>query len=228
MDFIQANKVTAHEAVIDAMERYIINNKLSPGDSLPGEVELANKLGVSRGIIRSGLQHYKTLGIIASKPKTGAYIKELLPKDPFEGYLPYLAARSRTLPEIGQMRMVMESGMVPVLMKKTTDQDIEKLRSLAEAMASANNSKLAELDSSFHSHLLDISQNELLKSLNTLLFAFFDELNAKEQLTYSPEFKTSVSQEHLKYVKALEDKDQDELYHLIHRHYANYWDCLQN
>ncbi len=224
MEFKQANKITTHDAVIDAIEHYIISNNLKPGDPLPCEIELAEKLYVSRGAVRSGLQHFKTLGIISSKPKTGSYINRLLPKNPFLGYLPYLAARFRTIPEIGQMRMVIESGLISILFRKISTKDIEYLESLARSMANANDNELAELDRAFHSHLLDISNNELLKSLKPLLLVFFDEIQDKRENPINmTTFKEAVSQEHMNYVKALTNKDYEEMQRLIYRHYASFW-----
>lgn len=65
--------------------------------------------------MREGLQYFKTLGIIGTKPKTGAYIKQLFPTDPFVGYLPFIRKNKKKIKEIGQMRMIVELGIIPIL-----------------------------------------------------------------------------------------------------------------
>ncbi|MBR6586706.1 MAG: FadR family transcriptional regulator, partial [Kiritimatiellae bacterium] len=83
---------------------------LHEGDVLPGERELAGKLQISRNITREALQHFRTLGIIASKPKIGSVVVKLLPANPYAGYMPFIAASRHSLKELLELRFILESG----------------------------------------------------------------------------------------------------------------------
>ncbi|MEI3006272.1 MAG: hypothetical protein V8T87_16965 [Victivallales bacterium] len=44
---------------------------------------MRRNLGISRNILREAIRHYRTLGIIDSKPKLGAAIARLVPDNPY-------------------------------------------------------------------------------------------------------------------------------------------------
>ncbi|MGB6607849.1 MAG: GntR family transcriptional regulator, partial [Atribacterota bacterium] len=49
MEFREITPVRLYESVIEQIMNLIKNNKLKPGDKLPPERELAEKLSISRG-----------------------------------------------------------------------------------------------------------------------------------------------------------------------------------
>jgi GntR family transcriptional repressor for pyruvate dehydrogenase complex len=54
----------------------IQGSDLKAGDSLPGEVELANRMGVSRNVVREALSRLQSLGILESRKRRGIIIAE--------------------------------------------------------------------------------------------------------------------------------------------------------
>ena len=102
---VQAEKIirkTTHDATIDGIRDYILKNRLKVGDSLPSEHELCAALGISRNILREAMRYFRTLGFITSKSKTGAVIARLMPENPFEGYMPFIAAQGKCQAELVQ------------------------------------------------------------------------------------------------------------------------------
>jgi GntR family transcriptional repressor for pyruvate dehydrogenase complex len=55
----------------------IKSNELKPGDKLPPERELAEKLSISRGSLREAFRVLESRGLIKSKPSGGRYIREI-------------------------------------------------------------------------------------------------------------------------------------------------------
>jgi len=49
----------------------IRGGKLSPGDRLPGERQLAEQLNVSRTSVRAGVMRLITMGLLDSRPGSG-------------------------------------------------------------------------------------------------------------------------------------------------------------
>jgi len=49
----------------------IVTGPNGPGTNLPGEIELAEQHGVSRGVIRESLRMLSAKGLVESKPKVG-------------------------------------------------------------------------------------------------------------------------------------------------------------
>ena len=90
------------DIAIDNIGEYIINH-LQVGDALPGEREIAEKLQISRNITREALQHYRTLGIIESKPKVGAVVARLTPVKAYDGYLPFISIMEHGMEDLLQL-----------------------------------------------------------------------------------------------------------------------------
>ena len=71
---IRKNKV--HEEVAKQIERLILN-KLSPGDKLPGERELAELLQVSRSSIRDAIRRLELIGLVQPRQGVGTVVQEI-------------------------------------------------------------------------------------------------------------------------------------------------------
>lgn len=59
------DRTTLRERALDALRTAITTGGYSPGDHL-GEVELANRLGVSRGTVREALRHLQQEGLVTA------------------------------------------------------------------------------------------------------------------------------------------------------------------
>ncbi|HZZ49649.1 MAG TPA: GntR family transcriptional regulator [Pseudonocardia sp.] len=67
-----------HEQVFAQIEQRLLDGRLSPGDRLPPERELADQLGVSRAGVREALRILEALGVLAagvgSGPSAGSVV----------------------------------------------------------------------------------------------------------------------------------------------------------
>ena len=167
---------TTHDAAIDAIRDYIIKNRLKVGASLPTEHELCASMGISRNILREAMRHFRTLGIIASKSKTGAFVARLMPENPFEGYMPFIAVQDGCQSELVKARQVIEVGAVPFILSNKTRGDVAELRQLAgEMRMKVNPAGCAGPDILFHAKLIRMTGNRILESIIPLVVNFFEQ-----------------------------------------------------
>lgn len=65
----------AHKTMADIVEirlrEFLKEKSFKPGDSLPGELELARALDVSRNVLREALSRLRMLGMVETKRKGG-------------------------------------------------------------------------------------------------------------------------------------------------------------
>src|SRR5579884_641785 len=61
----------------EAIKDYILSNRLSGGDRLPSEAELARSLGVSRNVIRQAISSLETLGVVQAQHGRGIYVADV-------------------------------------------------------------------------------------------------------------------------------------------------------
>ena len=210
------------EAAIENIGAYIAT--LHEGDVLPGERELAGKLQISRNITREALQHFRTLGIIASKPKIGSVVVKLLPANPYAGYMPFIAASHHTLKELLELRFILESGCCDSAVKNVSDEDIEKLQDLASRIKASDGDRNRrdteyQLDVEFHSAILRLSRNSLLESLIPLVVEFFSK-HYLQGASSSP--RREGYDEHFRMVEALKQRDGAALRELVTSHLSAY------
>ena len=216
------------EAAIENIGSYIAT--LQEGDVLPGERELAEKLQISRNITREALQHFRTLGIIESKPKIGSVVARLLPANPYAGYMPFIAASQHSFRELLELRFILESGCCDSVVKNATADDIEYLQNLARTLREVKNSTVYrdeehKLDTEFHAAILRLSKNSLIDSLIPLVVEFFSKQHLRKG-RHIP--RPEGYEEHLKMVEALKNKDASTLRNLISSHLKVYYVTNEN
>lgn len=71
-----------YEQIAEQIEALIRAGTFAPGRSLPGERELAERLGVSRPSLREALIALETAGLIESRVGDGTYVRPDLPATP--------------------------------------------------------------------------------------------------------------------------------------------------
>ncbi len=78
LDTMPALRVGARlsEQLADALVASIRDGQLKPGQRLPTEAALVQRFGVSRTVVREALSRLKTMGLLASRQGSGAFIRE--------------------------------------------------------------------------------------------------------------------------------------------------------
>ena len=76
-DMIKVQRVPLYEQIVNQLEDLIIANKLQPGDRLPSERQLAERLGVGRPAIREAILVLQERGLVESMPGSGTYVRQV-------------------------------------------------------------------------------------------------------------------------------------------------------
>ncbi|MCD6473102.1 FadR family transcriptional regulator, partial [Candidatus Aerophobetes bacterium] len=77
MIFKEVTSVRLYENVIKQIVNLIKNNELKPGDKLPSERELAEKLSIGRASLREAFRVLESRGLIKSRPGRGRFVREI-------------------------------------------------------------------------------------------------------------------------------------------------------
>ncbi len=223
MEITKIQRQGTLELAIEAIEQYIIGNSLKVGDSLPSEPELAKSLGISRNILREALRHYRTLGIIESKPKIGNYIARLAPENPYQGYMPFIGSDENTLLELAEVRICLETGAAALIAMRATAGQLEELKVIAGKLAKAKSREAQiELETEFHCALLRIPGNNIINGLIPLLIEFFNKLRRAQESLVKPHPREQVNAEHQAMIDAIAGRDGVELARLLSIHGQDY------
>ena len=197
--------------------------KLTVGDVIPKEIELAQRLGVSRTVIREALTRLRIMGLIESKKKKGSVITS---PDLFgmmsKSMNPHILDQD-TLKEIFEIRLVLEIGMADLLFHRIKKEDIQQLKEIVSNEPPATQYHLFNIEHeiAFHGKLYEITGNSTLKKFQKMLLPVFDYVHHSGLLKKQPLLKTFVSHKDL--VSILENGNPEQFRNGMRNHLENHF-----
>jgi len=185
-----------HEQVIQALGQRIVSGELAPGEVLPREEVLAERMAVSRTVLREALKVLVAKGLLETRQKTGTRVRAAEFWKQLDADV--LAWRCTLMPtgdfvqKLVEMREIIEPAAAAAAARRRTEGQLERIRAAYAAMAAAPDREAwTQADLEFHHSVLDATNNELLSSLfsvvETALGAYFT-LSAEQ----AEEFKYSL------------------------------------
>ncbi|MFF9042069.1 GntR family transcriptional regulator [Streptomyces sp. NPDC014892] len=149
-----ARSTTLREQALVALRSAITSGQYRPGDHL-GEVEIAERLSVSRGTVREALRHLQQEGLVTAGARGMLRVSQLSPVEVRELF------QVREVLEGLAIRQIIESSRGPEAVRALR----EAVARLREAVASgADLSAKVEADLAFHLLLCELSGNSVLLS----------------------------------------------------------------
>ena len=152
------------------LREFFLAEGLGPGDRLPAERELAQRLGVSRTSLRQALTVLRVEGLIDVRRGAGIYLL----RDPADVVPPIaaeLGAANPELPALGEVRNSLEALAARTAAVRRTDDDLGEMvaaQRLMESEIAAGEPGLRG-DGAFHAAVRRASHNEVLDRLLLLI-----------------------------------------------------------
>ncbi len=140
------------QSVAEQIAELIDEGAYPPGTRLPGERELAEKLGVSRVTIREAEIALQAVGRLEIKTGSGVYVSEKAPK-------PSDALPKASAFEVTEARLLVESEAAALAAHNISDEGIAKLEDLVDEMRSEDEDAANEADEQFHLTIAEASNN---------------------------------------------------------------------
>jgi len=133
-----------------------------PGARLPGERELAERLGVSRVTIREAEIALQAVGRLEIKTGSGVYVCE--EATPRNAALPKASAF-----EVTEARLLIESESAALAAHNISDEGIARLGALIDQMQTGDEAAANAADEQFHLTIAEASNNSvMLHTINAL------------------------------------------------------------
>jgi len=193
--------------IVNQIKRQILEGKINPGEHLPTELELAEKLNVSRNSVREAFQILESLGIIERRKREGTIIR-LITKEELESiYIP--KPEEETLLDLLETREILEVNVVKLVVERASKEEINELEKILEWMKkdSEDLTKFSNTDIIFHITLARISQNQVIANI-------IHSLRKRMQNLQSRTLETlrifEIIDEHQKIVDAIKSRNSEE------------------
>lgn len=203
------------EIFIRRFEELIISGKISIGQKLPSERDLALQLGISRPVVHAGLVELEAKGLVKIKPRSGAVVSDYRR----DGSLPLLESLLRYSsgsfgPEILEsmlsMRRLFETETASLAAIKRSSENLKELKAVIDKEADADPSdidSIVKLDFSFHL-LMAISSGNYVYPL--LINSFKDlYTNLTREFFSDRGVVEFVTDKHRELFEAVKNKDAD-------------------
>jgi GntR family transcriptional repressor for pyruvate dehydrogenase complex len=168
--------------VVTLLREVIETRGLAPGDRLPTEAELVESLQVSRPVLREAIGRLQTLGLVRVKRGLGMFVGD---RNSLAGCLQLvrtaLAVTPRDLTHLGDLRSALEHHAARRAAELATEDAAAELRALCDEMDRQDlpYEEAIGVDFAFHRKLVEITGNELMLNVMSVLQEFIVEAMVK-------------------------------------------------
>lgn len=200
------------DVVFNTLRRAILRGELKPGERLM-EIQLANKLGVSRTPIREAIRKLELEGLVLMIPRRGAEVAEITEKN---------------LRDVLEVRCALEELAVQLACDRMDADGIASLKEAArkfrEVLDSDDITQIAQADVLFHDIIYTATDNDrliqLLNNLREQMYRYRIEYLKKR------ECYPQLLEEHQTVIEAIESKDKQKATEITGRHISNQVDTV--
>jgi len=159
--------VAVTDEAIDKIKEMIVSGGLKPGDRLPKEADLADRLGLSRNSLREAVKALSLIHVLDVRQGDGTYVTSLEPRlllDAISFVVEF--HRDDTVLEFLEVRRILEPAATAMAAQRMTDAEVDDLRKIL-AVLDDNPSveALVDNDLEFHRTIAVGSGNTVLASL---------------------------------------------------------------
>lgn len=170
---IQAEKLST--AVIRQIETLILRGILRPGERLPSERELSNRLGVSRPSLREAIGNLESRNLLVTKAGAGVFVANVLGSVFSQPLIDLFSTHDEALADYLSFRRDLEGLASSRAASMASDTDLKVIDTIFCKMEAANVKRNpdeeAYLDAEFHLAIIEASHNVIMLHMMRSMFA---------------------------------------------------------
>ena len=207
----------AYQQLADRLRELVVSGERSPGERLPGEVELCEAYGVSRSTVREAIRLLEAQHLVVTSRGTtgGTFVArpgtDRISLDLGTSLDVLVAHDTVTVDQILEARRLLEVPAAALAAKRRDDGQLEELRRCVEAGRSANEH--------FHKALLEASGNPLVEVMCEPLFGVLQGRLRRDEA--SADFWDTVDGDHRRLLELVEAGDAEGTAAEMERHLTN-------
>lgn len=172
-------RTTLPASIMEILTGYLLSGELKPGDRLPTENELAQKLGVGRNSVREAIKMLSAIGVVEIIRGSGIYIARSVSSAMLNPLILGLVFEQGSSQELIQLRLALETAAAEFVLDAIDTEGIECLAEINEQLKAEGEKpehaqgRLRDLDLEFHKELYRQAGNRLLAKIAEAIYALF-------------------------------------------------------
>jgi GntR family transcriptional regulator, transcriptional repressor for pyruvate dehydrogenase complex len=216
---VSSNRMS--EAIVDQIRGLIRSEQLRPGDRLPSERDLGERMGVSRVTIREAMRVLEAGGLIEIRvgARGGAVVTSPSSTRLGSGLADLISLSPLTAGEVTEARQVFEVGIIPLVVERATEQDLTELREMvAQHQAALKNGEYGmPMSAAFHARVAACTHNA---AIEMLVHSFHGPLlmSLREAQVAAPLMGHRGANEHRDFVEAVARRDLERAEEIMRTH----------
>ncbi|WP_170400797.1 FCD domain-containing protein [Ruegeria arenilitoris] len=229
---IQPEKLSL--AVVKQIEMLILRGILRPGERLPAERELADRLGVSRPSLREAISNLQDQGLLTAKAGSGIYVAEVLGSAFSPALVRLFGSHEEAVFDYLSFRKDLEGLAAERAARLGSDSDLKVVQAIFNKMQAAHERNASEdeaqLDAQFHMAIIEASHNvvmlHMMRSMYELLQqgVFYNRQIMFQQQTT----RGAILDQHRAINTALQARDPEGARDAVHKHLSFVQRCMED
>lgn len=179
MPFEKVTPEKLSTAVTRQIEKLILRGILRPGERLPAERELAEKLGVSRPSLREAVADLQENGLLTPRAGAGIYVADVLGNAFSPALIRLFAEHDEAVFDYIGFRRDLEGLAACRAARLASDTDLRVIQTVMDKMEAAhkktNPADEARLDAEFHMAIIEASHNVIMLHMMRSMFQLLRE-----------------------------------------------------
>jgi GntR family transcriptional regulator, transcriptional repressor for pyruvate dehydrogenase complex len=165
-------------SLIALFKRLIAEGALSPGDRLPPERELAERIGVSRSSLRPALKVLENMGLISQRVGSGTTLNPVAASILSEPLEFLILLEGISFQELMEARRIVEPELAARAAQRASEEGLQPLRQALTRMKAsvADPARFAQADLSFHQAVYRAAGNRVCTMLFTVVHQSLESL----------------------------------------------------
>ena len=169
---IQSEKLSL--AVQRQIELLILRGILRPGERLPPERDLAERMGVSRPSLRDAISQLQEQGLLSAKAGSGIYVAEVLGSAFSPALIRLFGSHDEAVFDYLSFRRDMEGLAAARAARLGSDSDLKVVQTIFDKMQTAHSRNATQdeaiLDAQFHMAIIEASHNVVMLHMMRSMF----------------------------------------------------------
>ncbi len=229
---IQTEKLSI--AVVRQIELLILRGILRPGERLPAEREMAERLGVSRPSLRDAISELQEQGLLTAKAGSGIYVAEVLGSAFSPALIRLFGSHEEAVFDYLSFRRDMEGLAAERAARMGSESDLKVVQTIFEKMEAAHARNAPEdeanLDAQFHMAIIEASHNVVMLHMMRSMFDLLRQgvFYNRQMMFNQRTTREAILDQHRAINTALQARDPEGAREAVQRHLNFVQQCTQD